>query len=133
MIVLVDTCVWSLAFRRKQPVESRTVDGLGSLIERDRAALIGPIRQEILSGIREASQYERLRKALSAFPDLPIGTSDFEQAAKNHNLCRSKGVQGSHTDFLICAVAERYSAPILTLDKDFSAFAEHLPIRLLSE
>jgi len=39
-------------------------------------------------------------------------------------------VQGSNTDFLICAVAVRNQLAIYTTDKDFSIFAKHLPIIL---
>jgi predicted nucleic acid-binding protein len=39
-------------------------------------------------------------------------------------------VQGSNTDFLICAAAERRNLPILTTDADFRRFAAILPITL---
>ena len=39
-------------------------------------------------------------------------------------------MQGSNTDFLLCAVAERRGLPILTTDRDFVRFAEVLPIEL---
>ena len=55
---------------------------------------------------------------------------DHERAAQFFNRCRSRGVQGANTDFLICSVAVRLDCPILTTDKDFEAFAAHLPIEL---
>jgi len=39
-------------------------------------------------------------------------------------------VQGSPTDFLLCAVALRRGFAILTTDGDFAAFARLLPLRL---
>jgi predicted nucleic acid-binding protein len=61
---------------------------------------------------------------------LPLEPHDYEEAAAFFNRCRGKGVQGSNTDFLICAVAVRYQAPILTTDEDFTNFARVLPIQL---
>jgi predicted nucleic acid-binding protein len=43
---------------------------------------------------------------------------------------RSKGIQGSNTDFLICAAAVRRDMAIFTIDKDFLRFAKCLPIVL---
>jgi predicted nucleic acid-binding protein len=130
MSVLVDTSVWSLAFRRRDPVSHPAVAELRGLIWETRACLIGPVRQELLSGIREPSQFQKLRQHLGAFPDLGLSTPDYERAAEFFNLCRARGVQGSNTDFLLCAAAERHGVPILTTDGDFPIYARHLPIEL---
>jgi predicted nucleic acid-binding protein len=92
--------------------------------------MIGVIRQELLSGVRTARTFEHLRDHLRPFSDEQLETADFERAAEHFNTCRAHGVQGSNTDFLICAVAERQKLPILTTDVDFSRFAELLPITL---
>jgi hypothetical protein len=128
--VLVDTSVWSLALRRRAPAIGAAVTELRTLIDHGRVATIGPIRQEVLSGIRDRTAFEQLRDYLRAFPDEPLGTADFEQAAEFFTTCRSRGLQGSNTDFLICAVAHRRRFPILTTDADFSRFAAALPIAL---
>jgi len=60
-----------------------------------------------------------------------ITETDYELAAENFNACKQRGIQGSNTDFLICAVAMRCNQAILTLDQDFEHFADILPIRLL--
>lgn len=130
MKVLVDASVWSLALRRRLAVEDPAVFELRKLIREMRAEILGPIRQELLSGIRETAQFEKLRSRLAAFQDLPLETGDHELAAEFFNSCRSRGIQGSNTDFLICAVAVRRRMPILTTDLDFPAFARHLPIHL---
>lgn len=130
MKVLVDTSVWSLALRRATPSPNAAVGELRSLIEEGRVAMIGVIRQELLSGVRTQTAFERLRDHLRAFSDEQLETADFERAAEHFNACRSRGVQGSNTDYLICAVAERRSMPILTTDADFTRFAEVLPIAL---
>jgi predicted nucleic acid-binding protein len=130
MKVLVDTSVWSLALRRRAGAEGPEVQELRSLVDEGRVAMIGPIRQELLSGIRTAAAFDRLRDHLHPYSDEELETADFERAAEHFNTCRARGVQGSNTDFLICAVAERRKLPILTTDADFPRFAAVLPITL---
>jgi predicted nucleic acid-binding protein len=131
MKVLVDTCVWSLALRRDPPINDAYHNELVALIEASRIAIIGAIRQELLSGIRHTAQFIKVRDKLRYFPDTELTVTDYEVAADNYNACKRKGIQGSNTDFLICAVAMRCNQTILTLDQDFEHFADILPIRLL--
>jgi len=130
MNVIVDTSVWSISLRRDKKKSSSPVQELQHLIQDHRVQMIGPIRQEILSGIRNESQFKKLKKHLESFPDLPILTKDYVTAAGFFNLCRSKGIQGSNTDFLICAVAKRNKYSIYTTDKDFVLFSKHIQIVL---
>jgi len=88
------------------------------------------VRQEILSGIKSKKQFETLKNYLSAFPDLPLVTEDFGLAAEYFNTAKRQGIQGSNTDFLICAVSIRHSMSIFTTDNDFSHFMKYIPIRL---
>lgn len=131
MKVLVDTSVWSLALRRHSPDrEESIVRELGRLVAGFQVAMIGPIRQELLSGIREDRQYLALREKLRAFPDLRLDTADFETAARFFNKCRAGGVQGSNTDFLLCAVSHLRDMPVFTTDKDFHSYSRTLGIKL---
>ncbi len=130
MNVLVDTSVWSLAFRRAKGSEHPAVEILKSLVANGRASLFGPIRQEILSGVKNQEQFALLLNELRAFPDIQLVTEDHEEAARFFNLCRTRGIQGSNTDFLICATAARRDLSILTTDKDFYQFANVVPINI---
>ncbi len=130
MKVVVDTSVWSLALRRNKQSIFAPAQELRQLIKDHRVQMIGPIRQEILSGIRNEAQFNKLRKHLGSFPDLPILTDDYVQAAKLSNQCRSNGIQGSNTEFLICAVAVRNKFSVFTTDKDFEPFSKHIRIIL---
>jgi hypothetical protein len=128
--VIVDTCVWSRALRRNETGSNGLAGELAELITEGRAQLIGPIRQELLAGIKTKSQFNKLKKHLAAFPDLPLLPADYELAAEFFNLARGKGIHGSNTDFLICALAHRHNLPIFTCDQDFDLYATVLPIRL---
>ena len=134
MKVLVDTSVWSLAFRRKEKrlneLEEKIINELAELINETRAVLIGPIRQEILSGINSKNQFKQLKQSLRAFIDLNIEAKDYEKAAEFFTLCRAKGIQGSHIDLLICSVAFNHNLSIFTTDNDFKYYSEHIDIKL---
>lgn len=130
MKIIVDTCVWSQALRRNAVKEKAVVNELTELIKEVRVQMIGPIRQELLSGLKSAKQFKELQYYLSAFPDLPLESGDFERAAEFYTVCRGKGIQGSNTDFLICAIAYHRKYEIFTTDKDFINYQKYLPISL---
>ena len=48
------------------------IHALGELVADGRAVLIGPIRQELLSGVKTVSQFEALRESLTAFDNLAL-------------------------------------------------------------
>ena len=134
MNVLVDTSIWSLALRRKSQslsaAENAAVSELTNLIDEGRARIIGLVRQELLSGIKNSGQFEKLREILRSFPDEPVTILDYESAAKASNQCRARGVAISVSDILICAVAMARDWSIFATDPDFKAYAKILPPKL---
>jgi len=134
MKVLIDTPIWSLALRRGKALsreERVLIAELNELINEVRVALIGPIRQELLSGISNDEQFRILKENLRPFEDLPLTQTDYERAAEFYNVCRKAGIQGSQIDFLICSVSVGNEVPIFTTDKDyFLHYKKHLPISL---
>ena len=134
--VLVDTPVWSLALRRKtadlNQREQQTTEALANLIREGRAQLVGVVRQELLSGIREETRYTSLRDYLRAFDDPELHAGDYEEAAAMHNQCRSRGIAGSAIDFLLCAAAHRRNWQVFTMNADFKRYAKVLGLRLYS-
>src|SRR5215468_768522 len=104
MNVLVDTSIWSLALRRRRAGLTASdhvlIRALADLVGYGRVQLIGPVRQEVLSGIREEKQFVRLREALRLYEETTLGTNDFEEAARMSNECRRLGIIGSPVDFL---------------------------------
>ena len=129
-MILVDTPIWSEALRRFKNPNVKIKNELTRLILSRFALLIGPVRQELLSGINDAKMFDRIRSELAAFQDCVLETPDYETAAEFFNRCRGKGVQGSNTDFLICAIAARRKYQIFTTDKDFENYSRILPIKL---
>ena len=121
MKLLVDTSVWSLALRRKNTAtlsleEQKLKAELIRAITEGRVAILGLLRQEILSGIKEDAQFEKVKAALDPYLDEPVNTADHEFAARVYNECRSQGVEAGTVDILICAVALRRGWEVLSGD-----------------
>ena len=136
MKIIVDTSAWSVALRKQSKKltekEKKVKTYLTELIVDSRVQLIGPIRQELLSGISNETTFNNLKNHLGAFEDADITIKDYETAAQYFNICMRKGIQGSHIDFLICAISINHRMPIYTLDKDFIYFSKHLDIQIQS-
>jgi predicted nucleic acid-binding protein len=134
MRVLVDTPIWSFAFRRKHPgggsAEATALGEWTRLVAERRAVLCGPVRMEVLSGLADEAWFSRVRDRLRWFPDEALLTEDYEEAARCWNSCRSVGIATTQPDMILCAVAVRSSMPIFTTDRDFARYARVLPIRL---
>lgn len=132
MSIIVDTSVLSLALRR----ENRPSDGqlmkLESLLNQGQSLmLLGVILQEVLQGIRNPSDFEKVKSDLEAFPVLDMEREDYIAAAELWNLCKRSGVQAGTTDCQIAAVCIRHDCPLLTSDRDFQYIAKLSPLRLL--
>ena len=134
MAVLLDTSVWSLALRRSpkhlDTLQSAIVGDIAELVRNRQVRLIAPIRQELLTGIREPGQFGRLRAYLRAFPDAALSPQDYEGAAAAANQCIAAGIAVHNVDLLICAVSINRRWEIYTTDGDFLQYSRRLPIRL---
>jgi predicted nucleic acid-binding protein len=135
-MVLVDTPVWSLSLRRRavdlSDYERLLTRTLYELVQRSQVQLLGSARQEVLSGIREDSQFRRIRDHLGDFDNVALDARDYEEAARMSNLCRHSGIAGSPVDMLMCSVSLRYDWEIFTTDRDFLSYARVIHIRLLA-
>lgn len=133
-MILVDTPVWSSALRCKaanlSAPERRSTQLLYALIDEGRAQLLGAVRQELLSGLKDESQFRLLRDYLRDFPDVPVTTEDYEEAARGNNQCRRAGIAASPVDMLMCAVSMRHRWDIFTADQDFTHYRSILKIGL---
>ena len=106
------------------------VSELSELVDEGRICLIGPIKQEILSAYKDKEKFDKIRENLESFENEKIIDEDYVSAARLYCECRSNGVQGSHIDFLICAVSLRTQYSIFTKDKDFLSYKSWLPIEI---
>jgi predicted nucleic acid-binding protein len=128
--VIIDTCAWAEFLRRSKLSPGPVAQEVSRLVKADVVQLMGAIRQKLLSGAFPADRFEHLRDYLRFYPNIPVTEEDDERAAAYYNQLRRHGVAGTGTDLLICAVAVRHGFKIFTTDKDFVAYARHLPIKL---
>lgn len=132
MNVIVDTSVWSLAFRRTRPEQTLPLQKLTRLIQEGESIfLLGVILQELLQGLQSRKDFNRLLDKLSAFPVIEPRRKDYVKAARLRNQCAAKGVQAGTIDFLIAAICIEYGCLLLTTDLDFEAIARHSTLKLL--
>jgi len=119
-MILVDTSVWIELINRR----------LGRTLAADRLlefVTCGPIIQEVLQGLRQASASDPFRDGFLAIPCLsdPLPRSAFLQAADIYQQGRRKGFTiRSSTDCLIAAIAIENKMPIWHRDRDFDTIAK---------
>ena len=130
--VIVDSNVWSVFFRRdRQTTADRAVRlSLRDMLVSREALIIGPVRQEVLTGLRDPDRFLRVREGLRGVEDVPLISYDYERAAEISNTLRAGGVASSPVDALLCAVAERVAVPVFTLDQDFARYSSLLGLEL---
>lgn len=122
--VLIDTNIWSAFPRRSKEKEEALRRNFFELVESSRIAIIGPIRQEVLSGVRDPVRFEKLLEYLDGFSDEEIVTKDYEDAARLQNACSSKGIASTAIDLLIVAFAVNRGIEIYTRDGDFERYQQ---------
>ena len=132
-MIVVDTSVLSLAFRRRgsTAAEPPVVTLLRRMISDDvPLGIPGIVLQELLSGVRRDGDHDRLQRLLEGFPILLAERAD-HIAATISSACRRHGIAASTVDCLIAAIAISREAPLLTIDRDFSRMVSYSGLRLL--
>ncbi|MCF6228101.1 MAG: PIN domain-containing protein [Planctomycetes bacterium] len=129
-MILIDTSVWSLGFRRSSKSLSKSekacVFKLKECLKNGEAWLLPCIRQEILSGIRSKRDFEWLKHLFSVLPEVPHDKDLYEMAAELTNKVLAKGVTPSLVDMQLVAAAVMYAVPIFTIDRDFLDIQHHI-------
>lgn len=134
-MILVDTCVWSLALRRKGPLrppQGAALELLKLVEAEEPVTLPGIVLQEVLSGVRDEEQHARLLARLAPFPVLIATRIDHLHAADIANTCRRRGISLTAVDCLIAAQAIENDARLMTTDDDFVRVQAHCDLKLLS-
>lgn len=129
-MIACDTSALSQFLRRSSDTQNDVALNVEKLIDSNELALFGIVRQELLSGIKLPAHFERINLTTQALPLFFADDEDHTTAAKFFNACRSKGIQGSPIDFLICAMAVKRKFHIYTTDPDFELYEPIIPIEL---
>ena len=131
MTLLVDTSVWSLAFRRDAPPDIPEVLMLRRVLSgQEDVVTMGVVLLEVLRGFLPSSAGQVLTELLAWVPLLEPGRDDYIAAAELSNACRRAGVQLATIDAMIAQMAIAHDVTLLTTDRDFTHAAAHVPLRL---
>ena len=131
MTLLVDTSVWSLAFRRDADQRAPQVQALRAALDGgDSVCITGIILQELLQGFSGPKARKELLKKFSALPMLMPDRSDHIAAAELRNHCRRAGVQLGTVDALIAQLCLRHDLILLTTDGDFVSAAKYCDLKV---
>jgi predicted nucleic acid-binding protein len=128
--LLVDTSVWSLAFRRDAKSLTPQVAALQAALNGGESVVTtGLILQELLQGFSGARAHKELVQRFAALPLIVPDRGDYIDAAGLRNLCRRSGVQLGTIDALLAQLCIRHELTMLTTDNDFSLAAEHCALK----
>jgi predicted nucleic acid-binding protein len=129
--LLVDTSVWSLAFRRDGDSDSPSVDALrASLAGGDSIVTTGLILQELLQGFAGPRARKEILERFAALPLLIPDRRDYIDAAELRNRCRRSGIQVGTIDALLAQLCIRHGLTLLTTDGDFAMISKHSALRV---
>jgi len=132
--ILVDTSAWSQWLRQ----DVRYSNPITNLLERcfqrnEEIHLTALVVQEVLQGLRQEKEFQRVRHFLDAFPLLSVDRDQAVLAAKIRRQCAVKGITASSVDCQIAAVAIAYDCSLLSADKDFDHIARITELQLLKD
>jgi predicted nucleic acid-binding protein len=126
--LLVDTSVWSLAFRRDADLAEPHVETLRAALDRgDTIVTPGLILQELLQGFAGPKAHKELVGKFAALPLLVPDRKDHIDAAELRNRCRRARGQMGTIDALIAQLCVRHNLTLLTTDADFCVGGQALP------
>ena len=131
MTLLVDTSVWSLAFRRDTESLTPEVAVLQAALSGGESIVTtGLILQELLQGFSGARAHKELVQRFAALPLIVPDRRDYIDAANLGNLCRRSGVQLGTIDALLAQLCIRHELTMLTTDGDFLPAAEYCALKV---
>lgn len=134
-MIVLDTSVLSAVLRRRKrgDAEEAVATRLASALKSDEQVTVpGIVLQELLSGIAEQRQGERVLAAIrESFPVMLATEGDHLKAADLSNLAARQGVALSTPDALIAAQAFNRRASLFTTDDDLPKLASLSGLKLL--
>jgi predicted nucleic acid-binding protein len=132
--LLVDTSVWSLAFRRDRVAAAPQVRVLRDALEGGETIVVtGLVLQELLQGFAGPKARKDIVDRFAALPLLAPDRLDHIDAAELRNRCRRAGLQIGTIDALVARLCIRHGLMLLTTDNDFVLAARHCPLRIWGE
>jgi predicted nucleic acid-binding protein len=128
IMILVDTSVWIDFFAGKPQAHVKTLEEL--IINREDLCICGIILTEVLQGIRNDSEFEKMKNLFDNLLLLPMQHSTFLRSAEIYRALRKKGITiRKPVDCMIAAVALEHDIALLDHDKDFDPIEKHFKMK----
>jgi len=128
-MVIVDTSVWIDFLKGRETLQVQKLEEL--LSEETDIFITGFIVQEILTGIKEKKEREKVRSELEHFVLVNPSLNTHIQAAEIFDGCKKKGFTiRSIIDCLIASLALEYDLTLLENDKDYTFISEVYPLKI---
>ena len=126
-MILVDTSAWVEFLRNTgSPVCNFVEEALTGEV-----AICDAVRMEVLAGARNESHLMGLRGLLARAVDIPVESTDYDDAAALYRRCRRRGeTPRKLVDCLIASVAIRTATPVLHADADFDVLRRHTELQI---
>jgi predicted nucleic acid-binding protein len=134
-MILLDTSVISAVLRRRRrgAAEEEVARSVAAFLASDEeVALPGIVFQEVLSGVADRTQHEKLLAGVrESFPIALATEGDHILASDLVTQAARRGVTVSTPDALIAAQAVNRRARLFTTDADFQDLARVAAVRLV--
>jgi predicted nucleic acid-binding protein len=112
--VLVDTSAFISFFRGMNHADEVAV-----LLKDNRAVVTGIIIAELLQGIKDSKEEQKIAELFQAINSVELTTELWIKAGLLAFSLRKKGIILPLTDIAIAVIALEYDLPLFTLDKHF--------------
>lgn len=126
--VLIDTSVWIDFFRKK---DSKLIEKIAVLLEKQRAAYTGIIALELINGAKSPKELQALHDAFDTMEKIDEREQTYFNAGGiGYELAR-KGHTSGVVDLLIAQIAIENNIALMTFDEHFKVIAKYSSLKLL--
>lgn len=127
-MILADTNVWSLAYRSDTDPANAFVAQLRDRLIGGATVTTGIVCLELLRGFTRQRTRDEIQRRFDAIHFVEPTRADYTAAADLSLTCRRAGVQLDTIDALIAQLCIANDLTLLTVDRDFTHAAAHIPL-----
>ena len=125
-MILVDSSIWIYYYRPKvaEKIKNLIIDAIAG----DEVAVNGIVKVEILNGIIEAKDFEKVKSDFEAFKTITMDDLIFNTAGEIGSSLRKNGFSIPATDLIIAASALKSGCSLFHIDSHFDTIARYTPL-----
>lgn len=129
-LFLLDTSAWIMVLRKNSLEELK--NRVDHLLRENAVAVIPIVKVELLGGVKNDAEFERLGRRLDSLVCLNMDNDVWDKAARTAYELRKKGLTVPYTDIIIAAAAIYHKATLLHIDRHFDMIAKQVPLNVES-